>query len=269
MTENESRSAAFDPSRPNIARVYDYGLGGKDNYAADRELGDQLAAALPAVQLGMRAQRAVLGRVVRYLVGEAGIRQLVDIGSGLPTDANVHEVAQSVAPRTRVVYVDNDPVVLAHARALLADDEATIVIDGDLRRPASITGHPDLRRHLDWKQPVGLLLCGILHHILDEEQPASLVGALAGAMPPGSYVFIHHLLDAGDPVVADVQDALRQGLGRGEFRTRAQIEGMFGGLELVEPGLVPVCDWRPDATTPRTDQHPVLRLACAGVARKP
>ena len=258
----------FDPAKPHIARVYDYLLGGKDNFAADRAVGDQIIASLPAVQVGVREQRAVLGRVVRYLVGEAGVRQLIDIGSGLPTAENVHEIAHRADPATRVVYVDNDPVVLAHARALLADRPETVVVDGDLRDPAGIMEHPDLRRNLDFGQPVGLLLCGILHHLLDEEEPAKVMDVLSQALPSGSYVFIHHLLDAGDPAIADVQAAMQRGLGRGQFRTRDQIRSLFGQLELVEPGLVLVPEWRPDAGTPSVRDYPVLRLACAGVARK-
>jgi len=260
---------AFDPSQPHIARVYDHLLGGKDNFAADRALGDQIIALLPGVQVGIRAQRALLGRVVRYLLEEAGIRQLIDIGSGLPTADNVHEIAQRIAPSTHVVYVDNDPVVLGHAHALLADSATTIVVDGDLRSPAGILGHPDVRRHLDLDRPIGLLLCGILHHILDEEEPAELVEALCRHLPSGSYVFIHHLLDSGDPAIADVQAALHKGLGRGQFRTWTQIRRLFDGLEFVEPGLVLVPEWRPDPGTPSVDDYPVLRLACAGVARKP
>ena len=168
----------FDATKPHVSRVYDYLLGGKDNFAADRAVGDQMIASLPAIQVGVRAQRDVLGRVVRYLVGEVGVRQLLDIGSGLPTAENVHEIAQRIEPATRVVYVDNDPVVLSHARALLADDEATFVADGDLRDPAGILSHPAVRDHLDWDQPVGLLLCGILHYVLDDEDPAGLTGAL-------------------------------------------------------------------------------------------
>ncbi|HEY5986351.1 MAG TPA: SAM-dependent methyltransferase [Streptosporangiaceae bacterium] len=269
MADPEFPAGAFDASRPNIARVYDYLLGGKDNFAADRAVGEQIMASLPAVQVGVRAQRALLGRVVRYLIEEAGVRQLIDIGSGLPTADNVHEIAHRIDPATRVVYVDNDPVVLAHARALLADNTATIVAKGDLREPAGILGNPDVRAHLDWDRPVGLLLCGILHHILDEEHPAELMAALRRGIPAGSYVFIHHLLETGDPAVAEVQAALQQGLGRGQFRTRAQILDLFTGLELVEPGLVLVPDWRPDAGTQSVSDYPVLRLACAGVARRP
>ena len=190
---------AFDASKPHVSRVYDYLLGGKDNFAADRAVAEQMIASLPAVQVGVRAQRDVLGRVVRYLVGEAGVRQLLDIGSGLPTAENVHEIAQRIEPATRVVYVDNDPVVLSHARALLADDAVTFVADGDLRDPAGILGHPAVRDHLDWDQPVGLLMCGILHYILDDEDPAGLTGTLYRALPRGSYVFIHHLLDTRGP----------------------------------------------------------------------
>jgi O-methyltransferase involved in polyketide biosynthesis len=269
MDDHKSPSGGFNPKQPHIARVYDHLLGGKDNFAADRALGDRIIASLPAVQMGVRAQRELLGRVVRYLVDEAGITQLIDIGAGLPTADNVHEIARRLNPSTRVVYVDNDPVVLAHARALLADQATTIVVNGDLRHPKDILGHPDVRRHLDWNQPIGLLLCGILHYILDEEQPAELIDILYRALPAGSYVFIHHLLDAGDPTVADVQAAFQTGLGRGQFRTWAQVRELFNGLELVEPGLVLVPDWRPDMGAPSARDYPVLRLACAGVARKP
>jgi hypothetical protein len=259
----------FDPARPRIARVYDHLLGGKDNFAADRTLGDQIIASLPAVQLGVRAQRAALGRVVRYLVEQAGIRQLIDIGSGLPTAENVHAIAQRIDPATRVVYVDNDPVVLAHAGALLTGDAATIVVDGDLVRPADLLAHPAVRSHLDFDQPIGLLLCGVLPYVLDSEHPVELMETMYRALPSGSYVFIHHLLDSGDPEVADVQAALQRGLGRGQFRTWAQIRLLFNGLDLVDPGLVLVSDWRPDPGDPNVRDHPVLRLACVGVARKP
>lgn len=256
---------AFDASRPNIARLYDYLLGGRDNFAADRALGDRIVRTLPAVRDGVRAQRAVLGRVVRYLVAEAGVRQLLDIGSGLPTADNVHEIAQRAGPETRVVYVDNDPVVLAHARALLADDHTTFAAEGDLLRPASITGHPAIRDHLDWKQPIGLLLCGVVHNIMDAENPGELVAALAGALPPGSYVFIQHLLDTGEPDARTLQAQMAKGLGKARFRTLEEVRALFGGLELVPPGLVTVPEWRPDPV-PSADQAPKLGMACAGLA---
>jgi hypothetical protein len=259
----------LDVSQPNVARVYDYLLGGKDNFAADRELGNKIKEALPEVHLGVRQQRATLRRVVRYLVAEAGIRQLIDVGSGLPTAGNVHQVAQETAAGVRVIYVDNDPVVLAHARALMADNKTSFVINGDVRRPAEILNHPRLNDLIDLDRPVGLLLCGILHHILDEEDPAGITAAYRKALRSGSYLFIHHLVDIGDPGAAAVQAALRQGMGRGQFRRIEEIERFFDGLDLVEPGIVPVADWRPDIDTPRTSDHPVLRLAVAGVARKP
>jgi hypothetical protein len=262
-------AAGFNAARPHIARVYDYLLGGKDNFAADRQVGDQIIASLPAAQLGVRAQRAVLARVVYYLVADAGVRQLLDIGSGLPTAENVHQIAQQIDPATTVIYVDNDPVVLVHARALLADDEVTFAAEGDLRDPAGILASPEVRTRLDWDKPVGLLLCGILHYLLDEEHPAQLVKVLTDALPAGSYVFIHHLLHSGDPASAALEAAMQRGLGRSQFRTLQEVGELFGGLELIEPGLVPVPDWRPDGTAiagPRG--HPVLGLACAGVARK-
>jgi hypothetical protein len=265
----ESAAGAYDASRPHVSRVYDYLLGGSANSAADRAVGDRITESLPAVADGVRAQRAVLGRAVRYLVAEAGIRQFVDVGSGLPTADNVHEIAQRADPAARVAYVDNDPVVLAHASALLAGDPAAIVTGGDLRDPAGILASPQLRAHLDLGRPAGLLLCGILHYIPDAGDPAGLVAAFRDALPAGSYVFIQHLLDAEDPAVAGLQAAMSQGLGEVRFRTMAEVRGLFAGLELVEPGLVLVPEWRPDPGTPSATDHPVLRLACAGLARKP
>ena len=256
-------------ARPNIARVYDYLLGGTDNFAADRAVGDQLIASLPAVQVGVRAQRDLLGRVVRYLVGEAGIRQLLDIGSGLPTAENVHQIAQRIDPATRVVYLDNAPVVVSHAQAILAGDTVTFAAEGDLRDPEGLLASPGVRARLDWNQPVGLLLCGILHYVLDEENPAAVLETLYRALPPGSYVFIHHMLDSQDPASATLQAAMQKGLGRVQFRTFGEIDQLFAGLELIEPGVVLVPDWRPDPGTPGVADHPVLGLAAAGVARKP
>jgi len=241
---------------------------GEDNFAADRAVGDQMIASLPAVQVGVRAQRDVLRRVVRYLVAEAGLRQLLDIGSGLPTAENVHEIAQHVEPSTRVVYLDHDPIVLSHAKALLADDKATFVVGGDLRDPAGILADPEVRELLAWDQPIGLLMCGILHYVLDEENPADIVAQLYRALPSGSYVFIHHLLQLDDPAAATLQEQMRKGVGRAQFRTLDQVGVLFDGLELVEPGLVLVPDWRPDPGTPDVRRHPVLQMACAGVARK-
>ncbi|GAA1218154.1 SAM-dependent methyltransferase [Kitasatospora nipponensis] len=268
-TTAQAHAGVYDSPPPNIARVYDYLLGGKDNFPADRVVGQQIEQTLPEVHLGVQQQRAVLRRVVRYLVEEAGLRQLIDIGSGLPTADNVHQVAQGVDAATRVVYVDNDPVVLTHARALLADTKETVVIAGDLLDPAGLLADPVLRAHIDLEQPVGLLLCGILHYVLDEEEPARLVRELVEALPSGSYLFIHHLLAAGDPDAAAAEAVLRKGVGRAQFRTLPAVAAFLDGLDPVEPGVVTVSEWRPEADTPALDANPVLRLAAVGVARKP
>jgi hypothetical protein len=252
-----------------MARVYDYMLGGTSNFPADRAVGDQIVAAMPDVQVGVRAQRAVLGRAVRYLAATAGIRQFLDIGSGLPTAENVHQIAQRADPAVRVVYVDNDPLVLSQAAELVAGDPLTIVAAGNLRHPDRITSSPEVRAHLDFTQPVALLLCGILHYIPDDDDPAGLVAALAGSLPGGSYVFIQHLLASEDAAHAGVQAAMQAGLGNVRFRTRPEVTALFAGLGLVEPGLVLVPQWRPDTGTLSEHDWPVLRLACAALARKP
>jgi S-adenosyl methyltransferase len=260
------------PSRPNVARVYDYLLGGKDNFAVDRTYGQRIVATVPGIRVGVRAQRDLLGRVVRYLVADAGIRQLLDIGAGLPTEENVHQIAQRVDPAARVIYVDNDPVVLAHAKALLAENPAVTVAEGDLRDPAGITGHPVVRAHLDWSRPIGLLLSGIMHQIMDYERPARLTAELIAALPSGSYVYIHHLLDLDDPAAVQLKQFMERAFGRVRFRTADQVRELFSGLELVEPGLVGVPEWHPaPAAAPPQDEFEsaALRLACAGVALKP
>jgi len=264
----QTRAAALVPAQPNPARVYDYFLGGKDNYRVDRAVAELVTAAMPEVREGARATRAVLGRVVRYLVLDAGIRQFLDIGAGLPTRENVHQIALRTDPAARVVYVDNDPVVLAHAKALLADNPATIAAEGDLRDPAAIIAHPLVRGHLDWTRPIGLLLGGILPEILDSERPAEITATLIGALPAGSYVYIQHLLIMDDPKAARLQEFMTRSFGRFQFRTLDQVRGFFHDLEIIDPGLVPVADWRPDSPA-GDDQAQIARMACAGVGRKP
>jgi O-methyltransferase involved in polyketide biosynthesis len=259
--------AGVDTSRPSIARVYDYFLGGKDNFACDREVGEQVRAAVPEVATMAAQNRAFLGRVVRYLA-EQGIRQFVDIGTGLPTQNNVHQVAQTIAPDARVVYVDNDPVVLAHARALLAENPNTIAVDGDLRRPADILADPRVRGLIDLDQPVAFLMVGILYFLTDAERPADVVATLRDAMAPGSYLAISHVVsdDAPDALGA-VQEIYRSFLRReGDARrTKAEVGTFFDGLELIDPGLVYVKDWHGDDTP---DLSPVTWMV-GGVARKP
>ncbi|MDS1271025.1 SAM-dependent methyltransferase [Lipingzhangella sp. LS1_29] len=257
-----------DFTTPNMARVYDYVLGGKDNFAVDRAVGDEILRRLPEVRLGVQQQRALLRRAVRLMVEDLGIRQLIDIGAGLPTADNVHEIARRHAPGTRVVYVDNDPVVLAHGRAILADAPEVCVVEGDITRPEEILAHPQTRGLIDLTEPVGLVLCGILHHVSEEEGPQDLVRRLCAPLPVGSHVLLHHLRDPGSAAAAELQQAFRAATGRGEFRSDARVASLLDGLDLLEPGLVPVCRWRPDHEVPESDEHPVLQLALAALARK-
>jgi len=235
------------------ARVYDYILGGKDNFAADRAAGDAVAEAMPAARFMARANRAFLGRAVRYLAMEAGIRQFLDIGTGIPTADNTHEVAQAVAPDSRVVYVDNDPIVLAHARALMTSDPAgaTAFIQADLRDPDKILADPALRRTLDLGEPVALMLIAILMYIRDEENPWGLVSALVDALPPGSYLTISHpTADFSPDEVGGAVAATEESGIPFTTRTRAEVAAFFDGLDLVDPGVVPVLAWHPDGYVP-------------------
>jgi len=256
----------IDSSVPHSARIWNYWLGGKDNYAVDRQAGDQFRATFPGVDQVARASRAFLNRSVAYLAGEAGIRQFLDIGTGLPTVDNTHEVAQRVAPETRVVYVDNDPLVLVHARALLVGTPQgrTDYIDADLREPDVILAAA--AKTLDFEQPIALILSGILGHIADTDQARAIVGQLLDALPSGSYLAIND----GTSVVAGAQadEALEEYADSGAVpyrnRTPDEIASFFSGLELVEPGVVSVPHWRP---APGDEPHDVD--AFGGVGRKP
>jgi O-methyltransferase involved in polyketide biosynthesis len=242
--------AGVDTSTPSIARVYDYFLGGKDNFACDRQVAEQLRTAVPEAATMAAQNRAFLGRVVQFLA-ERGIRQFIDIGTGLPTQNNVHQVAQAVASDARVVYVDNDPIVLAHARALLAENPNTIAVQGDLRRPADILANPRLRELIDLDQPVAFLLVGILYFLTDEDAPFDVVATLREAMSPGSYLAVSHVVSDDQPdAISIAQEIYRSFLRRAgdARRTRAQVESFFTGLELVDPGLVYVRDWHGDDT---------------------
>ena len=229
-----------------MARVYDFWLGGKDNFAADRAVAERVAAAYPDIRIAVRAQRAFLARAVRFLVAEAGIRQFLDIGTGLPSADNTHQVAQAAAPESRVVYVDNDPIVLNHARALLTSspEGATAYIDADLRD----TG-PILERAaavLDFGQPVAVMLLGILQGIPDQEQPGAIIARLTDAVPAGSYLALTQI--AGDVAADEVADGVQryneQAAAPVAARTHAEAGRFFAGLDLVEPGLVQVHRWR-------------------------
>lgn len=257
----------LDLSRPSAARVYDYVLGGKDHFAVDRQAAEGFIKVVPDAPLIARDNRNFIHRGVRYLVAEAGIRQIVDIGSGLPTAGNVHEIAHDVVPGVRVVYVDNDPVVLAHGRALLADNEITTVITADLREPESIFDNPTTRAFIDEEEPFAVLLAGVLHLLFDEEDPEGLTAAVKERIPSGGYLLAANFLDSGEPRAKALERGfLKGGLGRGRFRTWEEHARYFEGLELVEPGLVYANDWRPDALT--TSNSPVRTLYAGAVGRK-
>jgi hypothetical protein len=265
-TAESQPDPGFDTSVSHSARIWNYWLGGKDNYAADREAGDRVAAMLPIIVTQAREDRAFLGRVVRYLAGEAGIRQFLDIGTGLPTADNTHEVAQRVAPDARIVYVDNDPLVLVHARALLTSSQegACDYIEGDLHDPEKILA--DARHTLDLDQPVALMLLGILHHVPDTDEAYSIVRRLVSALAPGSFLVINHSTSAvsGAAMEEAVHHWNRVGTPSMTLRTVGQISAFFDGLDLLEPGVVSCSRWRPE---PGADPLPVDEFS--GVGRKP
>jgi hypothetical protein len=257
----------LDPGVPHIARVYDYWLGGKDNYAADREAAETVIATAPHVLASVRAQRAFLGRAVRYLVAEAGIRQFLDIGTGLPSASNTHEVAQQVAPECRVVYVDNDPIVLAHARALLdsSPEGATAYLDADLLNTGAIL--EEAARTLDFGEPVAVMLLGVLHCVPDENDPHAITARLLAAVPPGSYLTVAHPASdiASEQMTRSSRDYNQSAAAPVTMRTRAEVSRFFDGLELVQPGVVQLNRWRPDPG----DLDPRRELAnYGGVGRK-
>jgi S-adenosyl methyltransferase len=261
----------IDTSRPHSARMYDYFIGGKNHFAADRKTAREVLRHSPDVPIAARENRAFLGRAVRYLAAEAGVTQFLDIGTGLPTMSNVHEVAQAVNPSARVVYVDNDPLVLAHARALLTSDPAgrTAYIQADFRDPVAILSDPVTRGVLDFGKPVALMLVAILHFAPDEYRPAEVIATLLDALPSGSYLAASHLTTEYDEEATSAGQRVMRGAGivmqkrdSSEFAKLA-----FSGLELVPPGVVLVSQWRPDVTRPAPAPHEVN--CYGGVARKP
>jgi SAM-dependent methyltransferase len=261
----------IDTSKPHPARVYDYMLGGKNHFAADREAAEKGLAAFPTTRTAVRENRAFLGRAARYLAAEAGIRQFLDIGTGLPTSNNVHEIAQAIAPSCKVVYTDNDPMVLAHARALLvgSPEGRTAYIQADLRDPAAILSHQVTRDVLDFSQPIALMLVAVLHFIRDEDKPAEIVETLLDALPSGSYLAASHATAEHNPAeAAAVLHAYRESGIPFQFRDSDEFARIaFSGLELVPPGVVLVSEWRPGDTGPRPLPSEV---SCyGGVARKP
>jgi len=268
VTEKSRVPAGVEVRKPHAARVYDYALGGKDNYAADRALIDKLTGVIPDTPLAARENRAFLGRAVHFLA-EAGIRQFLDIGTGLPTQGNVHEVAHEVAPDTRVVYVDYDPIVIAHSRELLSGVDNAIVIQADVRQPDEIIGNPKVRRLIDFDQPVAVLLVGLLHLVADGDDPAAIVARFRAAMTSGSYLAVCHITgDYQRPEAVAQWTEVFGGMAEPMVpRTHEQIGRYFDGMELVDPGLVKAWEWHPDE--PGAIPSPRTGWLLAGVARKP
>jgi hypothetical protein len=265
--EPRGRGFLFDTSVPHVARVYDYWLGGRNNFAADRAAAERVIAAYPGVRVGVRAQRAFLGRVVHYLAAEAGIRQFLDIGTGLPSSDNTHEVAQRAAPESRIVYVDNDPIVLLHARSLLKSSRvgATAFIDADVRDTDTILA--EAAGTLDFGKPVAVMLLGILHCIPDADNPAAIVRRLLAAVPSGSYLAIVHIAsDVAEAATRSMREFGNWGAPPVTPRTYAQVSHFFDGLDLMPPGVVQTHRWRPAADGPDTERE---EPNYGGVARKP
>ncbi|GGN34570.1 hypothetical protein FHR83_005979 [Actinoplanes campanulatus] len=273
MTEGSSAPTEVAPPGVNInvphsARIYDYWLGGKDNFAVDRAVGEAMIQAIPGMKYMAGENRKFVHRAARDLVAKEGIRQFLDIGTGIPTRPNLHEIAQRIAPSTRVVYVDNDPIVLVHARALMLSDPAgrSEYIAADIRKPRSILDDPALRDTLDLTQPVGLTLIAILMLLADADDPWSKVAELRDALPSGSCLAITHPTADFNPAEVDAAVAAATGAGMTLVaRSREAVERFFGDWELLEPGLVPVSAWRPDGKV----ENPEAAYYWSGVARKP
>jgi hypothetical protein len=267
----EAAPPEIDVSKPHPARMYDYFLGGKDNFAADRATAAQVLASWGTVRTAVRENRAFLGRAVRYLAGEAGVSQFLDIGTGLPSANNVHEVAQAIKPEARVVYADNDPIVLAHARALLASGPRgiTAYLDADIRDPEAILANPVTRVTLDFSTPIALTLVAVLHFLPDEDEPRRIVRTLVDALPSGSYLVASHATAEHNPEgLSGAGRAYSQGGMRGAIRTSEEFgELAFSGLELVDPGVVLVSEWRPETNAIRPLPSEVNTYGA--VARKP
>lgn len=262
-----------DPTKASVARVYDAFLNGKDNYEIDREVLRRIQQVAPeATQLGW-ANRDFLTRATRFIASQTGITQYLDCGSGLPTAENTHQVAQRIQPDARVVYVDNDPVVLAHGRALLEENDQTHLIDADIFQPHHVINNEIVRKHLDFTEPIALYQCGTLHHYSGERPPGDIMQEYIDALPPGSYIALSHFYDPEttehSALARKMEDIfLHSPMGSGWFRTRTEIENMLPGLDLVEPGLTLCDEWWPDG--PRVKPlSPVQRCIVGAVGRKP
>jgi len=256
----------IDVTVPNVARMYDYALGGHHNFTVDRENTDRAEQALPGFIVSAHANRAFLYRVVRWLVG-AGITQFLDIGSGIPTVGNVHEIAEQAAPGTRTVYIDIDPIAVAHGQAILTGNPRVKALEGDLREPIKIVDHPDVTELLDFAKPVAVLITGVMHFISDADNPRGIIAQLADAMVSGSYIVLSHvapMLDV-EEALATLQELFQRTPTPFYMRTREQLAELLTGLEIVEPGIVPIPDWHPDPHDHAPDHRRIMLVA---VARK-
>ncbi|MFJ2030782.1 SAM-dependent methyltransferase [Streptosporangium sp. NPDC087985] len=271
--ENQAAPDITDPDIPNVARMYDYYLGGKDNFAADRAAAEQIMKLFPGTRDSARENRAFLSRAVRHLV-DSGVRQIVDLGSGLPTQGNTHEIAHAVAPGTRVVYVDYDPVVCTHGRALLTGGDNVSIVQADVRAPEMLLA--ELRKHVDFDRPVAFLLLAVLHFIPDEHTgdehtggagAYEIVRRLHEASAPGSHLVVSHATDTRPDTTPEALEIYNQATAALSLRTHAEITRLFDGYQLAEPGLVFPKDWRPDGPPPLDDPNP--SVGYAGVGRKP
>ena len=258
----------LDNGVPTAARVYDVMLNGKDNFAIDRQVAEASLSVMPELKEIALHNRAILHRVVRHLAAERGIAQFLDLGSGLPTARNTHEVAQGFNPDAKVIYVDIDPIVLAHGRALLEDNDNTRVVTADLRKPAEVLEHPDVRELIDFSKPVCVMLCGILHHLADDEDPKGVVEALRDVVVPSSYFFITNFTRLSDSAESEeLERVLLSQLGTGRVRTPTELAEFFDGLEILPPGIVPLPLWRPEEII--TDSTTVgVRFMTGGVGKK-
>ncbi|MFG2739419.1 SAM-dependent methyltransferase [Streptomyces chartreusis] len=266
---------SIDSTTPSIARVYDYLLGGKDNYAVDREIGDVFKRDLPGSVGIAFANRAALTRAVTEIVTTTDVRQFIDLGSGLPTADNVHQVAQRHAPESRIVYVDNDPQVLVYGRALLEQNDRTRVVAADVRSPEDVYQHPDTRELIDFERPVAVMFSAILHHVNDDEDPARIVRYWRDRVPSGSCFFVSHFRSGNNSETREAEKVLQQTFGRGRWRSDEEIERLLDGLEILDPGIVPAPLWRPGAVDSQwadaggRELTVWEHLITAGLARKP
>ncbi|WP_268891578.1 SAM-dependent methyltransferase [Lentzea tibetensis] len=262
---------SVDVSVPSMARVYDYMLGGAHNFAVDREVGGQIEHLMPGLRNAARVNRRFLGRAVRFMMDQ-GIRQFLDIGSGIPTVANVHEVAQDADPACRIVYVDRDPVAVAHSELMLMSNDRAAVVQADMRDPEAILASPEVRRLLNLDEPVGLLMLLMMHWVPDESDPPALMKVYRDALAPGSYLAMTHVsADHQDDAVSAATDVIKKSRSADQMTMRSydQVHALFDGYELVEPGLVGCGEWRPDGPGDIADEYGMNMLAYAGVGRKP